>query len=74
MSVRGDVEQAFAERVKDDPILSNIGKGQGNVSGEVNETLQALTDAFMTLADGLLVGLLRVADSVDDLRENRSTN
>jgi hypothetical protein len=74
MSLRDEVKEIMGEQLAQDPTWSKLGEDPPvviiPVMGNVEETLQTLTNAFTTLSGALLSCVLHIADAVDDLRED----
>jgi hypothetical protein len=71
MSLREEIQETFTRAVADDPLWVAIAAAEDNrveLSGELNEALQAVINLFMAAIGGLTESVLRIADEVDGLR------
>jgi hypothetical protein len=73
MSLREQVEVIFSKELSADyPVRTKLAEGPPNtrieVSGDLEETLQATINAVTHYCDALFLALLWVADAVDELR------
>ena len=76
MSLNTETQKLLAEHVAKDPLWVAMASGDGSVeiSGPLEDTMQALVNTLMAATNGLMAAVVHLADAVDDLRREIGTN